>query len=143
MDENAFWLLIEECGPPTPDPEGEELAAALEARLAKGPVSAVVGFAERLAELLYRLDRREYGEDLSGDAFLYVRAAVIVAGRREYEAVLADPRRFAPFAADQVWAESLIYVPDRAYEGLTGREWSRDTRYSFESYSNTAGWERG
>ncbi|HEY1178005.1 MAG TPA: DUF4240 domain-containing protein [Phytomonospora sp.] len=102
----------------------------------------VTGFAERLAEALYRLDRREYGEDLSGDAFLYTRAAVAAAGRREYEAVLADPRRFAPFAADLVWAEGLVYVPDRAYERLTGREWDRGTRHRYESYSNTAGWER-
>lgn len=37
-------------------------------------------------------------------------------------------------------AESLLHVPDRAYERVTGEEWPRDTRYSFESYSNLAGW---
>ncbi|MFC8583055.1 hypothetical protein ACFUGD_00535 [Streptomyces sp. NPDC057217] len=46
MNENAFWQLIEACSPSVPDPEGDELAAALTARLTNGPVYDVVGFAE-------------------------------------------------------------------------------------------------
>ncbi|WP_448316660.1 DUF4240 domain-containing protein [Streptomyces sp. CO7] len=140
MDENAFWQLIEACRPTGPDPDGQGLVAALTDRLRKGPVHAVVGFAEQLSWALYRLDRREYCQDLSGDGFLYTRAAVVAAGRAEYEGVLRDPRRFTPYADDLVWAEALLYVPDDAYEHLTGEEWDRRTRYSFESYSNTAGW---
>lgn len=140
MDENAFWQLIEACRPAGPDPEGEGLAAALTARLARGPVSEVTGFAERLSLALYRLDRREYGDDLSGDQFLYTRAAVVAAGREEYESVLRDPERFVPYAEALVWAEALLYVPDEAYERLTGQEWDRATRYSYESYSNRDGW---
>jgi hypothetical protein len=140
MDEDAFWQLIEACSPATPDPEGDGLAAALTARLADGPIAEVVGFAEQLSWALYRLDRKEYGDDLSSDQFLYTRAAVVAAGREEYESVLRDPRRFMPYADDLVWAESLLYVPDDAYKRLTGDEWDRGTRYSYESYSNTAGW---
>ncbi|MEW2588179.1 DUF4240 domain-containing protein [Streptomyces virginiae] len=140
MSENTFWRLVEECRPSMSDPEDVELADALTARLASGPVSDVVGFAEQLSWALYRLDRKEYGSGLSGDAFLYTRAAVVAAGRDEYESVLRDPERFRPYADDLVWAEAVLYVPDAAYEQLTGVEWDRRTRYSYESYSNTAGW---
>ncbi|QXE38717.1 DUF4240 domain-containing protein [Streptomyces sp. GMY02] len=140
MNEDVFWQLVEECRSPTPDPEGEQLAAALTARLVNGPMSDVIGFAEQLSWALYRLDRKEYGEGLAGDAFLYTRAAVVAAGRDEYETVLRYPDRFVPYASHLVWAEALLYVPDKAYEHITGEEWDRSTRYSYESYSNTAGW---
>ncbi|WP_046494126.1 DUF4240 domain-containing protein [Streptomyces odonnellii] len=140
MNEDVFWQLVEECRSTTADPEGEQLAAALTARLVNGPTSDVIGFAEQLSWALYRLDRKEYGEGLSGDAFLYTRAAVVAAGREEYENVLRCPDRFVPYASDLVWAEALLYVPDKAYEHITGEEWDRSTHYSYESYSNTAGW---
>ncbi|MFI8252611.1 DUF4240 domain-containing protein [Streptomyces filamentosus] len=140
MNENAFWQLIEACSPSVPDPEGDVLAAALTARLSNGPVSGVVGFAEQLSWALYRLDRKENGDGLSSDQFLYTRAAVVAAGREEFERVLRDPEQFMPYASDLVWAEALLYVPDNAYKRLTGDEWDRNTRYSYESYSNTAGW---
>ncbi|WP_234312380.1 DUF4240 domain-containing protein [Streptomyces griseus] len=140
MDENTFWQLIEACRPSGPDPEGDGLAAALAARLESGSPEDVTGFAEQLSRALYRLDRREFGEGLSGDQFLYTRAAVVAAGRAEYEGVLRDPRRFAPYAEGLVWAEALLRVPDRAYERLTGDEWDRNTRHSYESYSHRAGW---
>ncbi|WP_443045787.1 DUF4240 domain-containing protein [Streptomyces sp. KY70] len=93
MNENAFWQLIEACSPSTPAPEGDELASALTAaHLTNGPVSGVTGFAEQLSWALYRLDRRGYGDDLSSDQFLYTRAAVVAAGREEYESVLRAPR---------------------------------------------------
>ncbi|MER5918176.1 DUF4240 domain-containing protein [Streptomyces sp. NPDC001982] len=140
MNENAFWQLIDECTPSTLDPDAEQLAAALTNRLAAGPLATIIGFAEQLSWALYRLDRKEYGHDLSGDSFLYTRAAVVAAGRETYEAVLRDPQVFAPYATDLIWAESLLYVPDEAYRRLTGEEWDRNTRYSYESYSNIAGW---
>lgn len=140
MTEDDFWRLIEDCGPAAPDPEAELLAPALTERLAAGPVSAVTGFAEQLSWALYRLDRREFGGELSGDQFLYTRAAVVAAGRREFESVLAAPDLFRPYATEFVWAEPLLYVPDEAYLILTGEEWDRATRYSYESYSNAEGW---
>ncbi|MDX3354690.1 DUF4240 domain-containing protein [Streptomyces sp. ME01-24h] len=140
MDENAFWQLIEDCKPMTPDPDAEQLVATLTSHLVEGPLGTVKQFAEQLSWALYRLDRREYGHSLSGDAFLYTRAAVVAAGRETYDRVLRNPAEFVPFATGGVWAESLLYVPDRAYEHMTGEEWGRRTRYSYESYSNTAGW---
>ncbi|WP_051653907.1 DUF4240 domain-containing protein [Kitasatospora cheerisanensis] len=142
MDEDEFWHLLEACRPPGADPDAEGLAAALEERLAAGPVAAVAAFAERLSTALFRLDRRELGGELSGDAFLYTRAAVVAAGRPAYLAVLADPARFAPYAEEFVWAEPLLYVPDRAYRRLTGEEWGRGTVHGYESFSDAEGWGR-
>jgi hypothetical protein len=109
MDESAFWQMIAECRPADPDPDAIELAEALTARLIAGPLYQVKGFAEQLSWALYRLDRRELGQELSGDAFLYTRAAVVAAGRETFESVLADPSEFAAFANGYVWAESLLY----------------------------------
>ena len=140
VNEETFWQLVEDCSPTGPDPEAELLAANITERLARSSLSLVTGFAEQLYRVLYQVDRKEYGQDLSGDAFLCTRAAVVAAGRAVFGRVLQYPAAFAPFAVDHIWAESLLYAPDRAYERVTGEEWGRDTRYSFESYSNAEGW---
>ncbi|MEV0091188.1 DUF4240 domain-containing protein [Streptomyces sp. NPDC050738] len=140
MNEDAFWQLIEESAPIGPDPDAEQLAAALTQRLANAPLPMVIGFAEQLSWMLYRLDREVYGRELPGDAFLYTRCAIVAAGRATYEQILHDPSAFAPYARDLIWAEAVLYVPDRAYSHLTGEQWDRSTRYSFESYSNAEGW---
>lgn len=140
MNEDAFWQLIEDCRPMEPDPDADLLADTLTERLAQSPLSLTIGIAEQLSWALYRLDRKEYGHDLGGDAFLYTRAAVVAAGRTEFDSVLEDSAAFTPYATDLIWAESLLYTPDRAYRRITGEEWDRDTRYSYESYSNTEGW---
>ncbi|MFD0279520.1 DUF4240 domain-containing protein [Kitasatospora sp. NPDC127111] len=140
MNEDTFWQLIEDCRPAGPDSAAELLAANITERLARSSLPLVTGFAEQLSWALYQLDRKEYGQDLSGDAFLYTRAAVVAAGRAVFDRVLQDASAFTPFVIDHIWAESLLYAPDRAYERITGEEWGRDTRYSFESYSNTEGW---
>lgn len=100
---------------------------------ARSPLSPVIGFAEQLSWALYRLDRREYGHDLAGDAFLHTRAAFVAAGRTVFDSVLEDPAVFTPYAADLVRAESPLSTPDRTYRRITGEEWDRDTRYSYAS----------
>lgn len=140
MNEDAFWQLIEDCRPTEPDPDAELLAATLTERLVQSPLSLVIGFAEQLSWALYRLDRKEYGHDLGGDAFLYTRAAVVAAGRTEFDSVLQHPSAFTSYAIAPIWAEPLLYTPDQAYKRITEEEWDRDTRYSYESFSNTEGW---
>ena len=140
MNEDAFWQLIEDCSPTEADPDAELLAATLTERLAQSPLPWVIGFAEHLSWALYRLDRKEYGHDLGADAFLYTRAAVVAAGRTEFDSVLKDPSAFTPYVLDLIWAEPLLYTPDRAYQRITGKEWDRETRYPYESCSNTEGW---
>jgi hypothetical protein len=140
MNEDAFWQLIKDCRPTAPDPDAELLAASLVDRLAQSPLPGVIGFAEHLSWALYRLDRKEYGHGLGADAFLYTRAAVVAAGRTEFDSVLRDPSAFMPYARDLIWAEPLLYTPDRAYKRITGKQWDRETRYSYESCSNTESW---
>jgi hypothetical protein len=147
MDDDTFWQLIAECTPADDDPDAVELAEALTERLTAESVETVIGFAEQLAWVLYRLDRREYAEAgggdyvyVSADGFLYARAAVVAGGREVYDQVLQDPTLFAPYNDELIWAEPLLTVPDVAYQNLTGEEWNRETRYSYESFSNHDGW---
>ena len=105
--------LVEECRPAGADPGAERLAAELTGRLARSALFVVAGFAEQLSWTLFRPDRREYGEGLSGDAFLHARGAVVAAGRTACEDVMRDPADFVPYAAGHIRAEGLLSVPDR------------------------------
>ncbi|MEV0190244.1 DUF4240 domain-containing protein [Kitasatospora purpeofusca] len=151
-----FWQLIDLIGGEpavafcaTLDEGCERLGEVL----AAGPVEEILGFGERFAEALYRLDREEYGtqpavdtEDpgeavpLSDDGFLYARAAVVASGRAAYERVLREPALFAAHSFRS--GESLLYVHEEAYEAATGEEWDHDTRYDYESCSNREGWPK-
>ncbi|MGW7440322.1 DUF4240 domain-containing protein [Streptomyces sp. NPDC054849] len=155
MTWERFWQLIEILGGAAgiETCQGVEDACARLAKvLAREPVAQIIGFGERLAESLYRLDQEAFGTlsvvgmelsdgspfPQSDDGFLYARAAVVATGRQTYEGVFGHPERFAPFTARQ--CESLLYVHEEAFEQATGAEWDRDTRYSYESCSNKDGW---
>ncbi|MET9619386.1 DUF4240 domain-containing protein [Streptomyces sp. NPDC006464] len=145
-----FWALIA-----TLDGEATlESCQRLAEVLSRRSVPDIIGFAERHAEALYRLDQEKFGTlpvvDLtardgrpfpqSSDVFLYTRCAVVAAGQAVWESVFFDVDKFAPYTSSECDGEWLLYVPDKAYELATGREWNRLTRYSFESYSNKDGW---
>ncbi|MER8101468.1 DUF4240 domain-containing protein [Kitasatospora sp. NPDC094016] len=155
MTWERFWQLIEvlggEAGTETCE-QVETACARLTEVLAREPLGQIIGFGERLAEALHRLDQEQFGTlpitgavlpdgspfPQSSDHFLYARAAVVVAGRDVYESVFHDPERFAPFTARQ--CEPLLYVHEEAFELVTGTEWDRLTRYDYESCSNADGW---
>ncbi|MFE7546666.1 DUF4240 domain-containing protein [Streptomyces gardneri] len=132
----------------------EESCQRLAEELSSRPVTDISGFAERLAEALYRLDQEKFGTlpvvDLtarfgspfpqSSDVFLYARCAVVAAGQAVWESVFFDADKFSPYTSSECDGEWLLYVPDKAYELATGEEWDRSTRYCFESYSNRDGW---
>ncbi|MGV9273826.1 DUF4240 domain-containing protein [Streptomyces griseosporeus] len=141
MDATTFWSLIDRCRPSGRDRGARRLAQALIDRLSEGPVEDTVAFAEHLSEAMARLGRAPLRHDLEGDEFLYRRAAVVAAGREEYERILADPARFADSKDDT--AQCLLLVPDRAYQQLTGRDWRRGHRYSYEQYHYEAGLPAG
>ncbi|MBP0449161.1 DUF4240 domain-containing protein [Kitasatospora sp. RG8] len=150
-----FWELIGILGGPAGTSTCDDVETGCERLtevLAAGPVGQIIGFGERLAEALYRLDQEEFGTlpvtgmerpggepfAQSDDGFLYARAAVVAAGRAVYESVFGEPDRFAPFTARH--CEELLYVHEDAYEQATGEEWDRLTRYDYESCSNRDGW---
>ncbi|MFJ5075639.1 DUF4240 domain-containing protein [Streptomyces sp. NPDC088553] len=145
-----FWALIATLnGEAT-----EESCQRLAEELSRHPVSDIIGFAERHAEALYRLDQEKFGTlpvvDLtarfgspfpqSSDVFLYARCAVVAAGQAVWESVFFDADKFTPYTSSERDGEWLLYVPDTAYELATGAEWDRSTRYCVESYSNRDGW---
>ncbi|MFB7470424.1 DUF4240 domain-containing protein [Kitasatospora sp. NPDC056184] len=155
MTWERFWQLIELLGGTagTETCQGvEEGCSRLTELLSGEPADQIIGFGERLAEALYRLDQEQFGTlpifgkvlpdgspfPQSDDHFLYTRAAVVAAGRDAYEGVFDGPERFTPFTARQ--CEQLLYVHEEAFEQATGREWDRLTRYDYESCSNRDGW---
>ncbi|MGW3399286.1 DUF4240 domain-containing protein [Streptomyces hydrogenans] len=145
-----FWALIAILNGEATQANCRRLAEELSRR----PVSDIVGFAERHAEALYRLDQEKFGTvpvvDLtarfgspfpqSSDVFSYARCAVVAAGQAVWESVFFDVDKFAPYTSSERDGEWLLYVPDKAYELATGEKWDRPTRYCYESYSNKDGW---
>jgi hypothetical protein len=140
-----FWQLIALLDGHADQRRCADLAGVL----AQRPAPEITGFAERLAEALYRLDQERFGllpvaglstEDdpfpQSGDVFLYSRCAVVAAGRKVYEGMFfGDPARFSAFTAPALDGEWLLYVAQQAYEQVTGEEWDRVTRFTSDAYA--------
>lgn len=152
LSNGQFWELIRLLQGRVTDASLERLKRELATR----PPSQIIGFADRLAEALHRLDRRELARQpvrhldgggashqpipLSDDAFLYARCAVVAAGEEMYRRVDSDPASFAG-AWDLHDAESLLYAAEEVYEEVTGEEWDHEEPVSYESGSNKAGWD--
>ena len=149
MDEDAFWQLIAVMGGSADEQAVQQLTDALQARGSK----AARPFAERLAKVLYELDRevlfrqpvRFDDEDpadlddpevepipLSDDSFLYLRAGIVARGRQVYEQVLADPQSLSRGTWPE--CEELLYVADE----VAGDE--IETKTSYETGSNSKHW---
>lgn len=143
MAEDEFWNLIEVMGGTCDEDAVARLTTALEARGGK----AAMAFQERLARLLYELDRESlagqpvrFGDDppgseplpLSDDGFLYLRAGIVTRGRETYEAVLADPTLLAVGEWEE--CEELLYVA----EEVAGDD--IETKVSYETGSNHRHW---
>src|SRR5262245_27949975 len=131
MTEEEFWRLVGGLGGSV----DQEAVAELTARLVGAGEAASVGFAGRLAEARFRLDRQVLAEQPfqdsegpsvvplgeSADSFLYARCAVVASGREVFDAVLAKPESFA--RAWDLGAEVLLEVAPAAYEEATGKPW--------------------
>ncbi|WP_314613050.1 DUF4240 domain-containing protein [Streptomyces stackebrandtii] len=146
MDTKTFWSIIDNA-------QGDTVHDVIEAvgqDLSKRPVGEIIDFSERLAEVLYALDRRELfekeytflgdasGGENTGEDFLYARCAVVAAGSVVYEQVNQDPMQFA---REWNWhAQDLLYVPEEAYEELTDETWEHETETDYETGSNSSAW---
>jgi len=144
----AFWNLIALLDWTKTGDDDAVIKPLVEA-LAKHPVKDIIGFEERLADLLYALDgevyAREIGEGaykgpgsyLSADWFLYVRLCAVAGGEALYREILRDPRAMPK----DVEFESLLYVAGKAYELKTGEYWEgHSTFHDYETFSNKEGW---
>ncbi|WP_242625327.1 DUF4240 domain-containing protein [Krasilnikovia cinnamomea] len=137
MDEIDFWRLVQTLGR-NPDDEAFD---RLTARLAARSEADLIGFADRLASVLWALDTPAHftaARTASDDAFLYIRCAVVAAGQKAFDRVSRNPAALGKFAGDE--AELLLTVAERAYEQSTGRLWEHETPVSYETGSNTAAW---
>ena len=129
MDRDAFWQLIDELGP---DLELDVFLDALAARTG----AEISSFWDHLVACVAALstdqhrdqvpvdvdDDPEHPLPLGDDAFLDARVAVVAHGRETYEAVLAEPTRFAaewPFEL----GDGLVEAVGEAYESSTGEPW--------------------
>ncbi|MFJ9895394.1 DUF4240 domain-containing protein [Streptomyces sp. NPDC091280] len=131
----------------------EDSVDRLVAELGKQGEADILAFSEALAEALWQLDTERHfnqpvrdiddPEDellpLSSDTFLYLRCAVVAAGRQRYDQVLADPSALAG-EWDFSEAELLLEAAPQAYEAVTGLAWDHETALSPETGSNPTGW---
>lgn len=148
MNEQIFWLIISlfNWGLAGDDEAVVEPAIS---ELAKKSESEILRFEEILAEKLFLLDTKahakEIGEDsyqdnsddyFSVDWFLYARCVVVANGKSLYMAVQNTPSEFPK----NIEFETLLTVGPLAYERKTGHEYNHTTEVSYETYSNTKGW---
>ncbi|MGK5680236.1 DUF4240 domain-containing protein [Actinoplanes sp. URMC 104] len=100
--------------------------AALHSRLKMLGPEQLTGFADRLHEVLDRLDTPAHAAACHGigDAFLYMRCAVVLSGRTTFGNVALHPPAMAAF--DGCEAERLLDAAARAYEKSTGLPWEHD-----------------
>jgi len=150
MNEDVFWKIIESFNWKKTGDDDAVLKPALKI-LVSMKAEDIKQFAEILAEKLYNLDGLEYasniGEDsykgendfFSSDYFLYVRCCVVANGKEFYESVLNNPTEM-PKELD---FEPLLYLAEEAYNKKlkTDGEFI-ETKYSFETFSNTEKWKK-
>ena len=137
IDEEEFWSLVKPLGRYPDDEDFERLTA----RLAIRPEADITGFADRLALVLWTLDTPAHfaaARTASSDVFLYVRCAVVAAGRKAYDRVLRKPAALEKYADEE--AELLLTAAEQAYEQATGLLWEHETPVSYETGSNTVAW---
>lgn len=122
-------------------------------RLAELPIREIYLFDEFLSWRLYTLDTREHalhfapgeegrgyiadGTPFSTDSFKDCRAMVVARGQREYERVLADPKRMA-----RQGFETFAYLARYAYERKTGADYEYEVGIDTWAGCNKAGWMR-
>ena len=140
FSEEDFWEIIAQLDW-SADGREDALAPAM-AALAEHKTSHIYLFEDILAEKLYQLDTRlhakaSYPDDhFSEDGFLYVRAAVVAAGKDQYLQVLKDPNQID----GKKDFEPLLSLAALAYIQKTGLEFDYIPPVSYETYSNEAGW---
>lgn len=148
LTRDAFWDLIGTLGG-TVD---EERAQTLTVRLTERAPGDIVAFADPLAQALYELDSPQHAAQLvidptaddepmsmSDDLFLYARCAVVAAGRRTFDRVLADPSQLA--GSWPVFdGEFLLGVAPQAYQAATGEDYDHESPVSYETGTNAALW---
>lgn len=146
MTDAVFWSIIDLLDWKKGKDIDAIVAPAIKA-LMKLDVGLLFKFQDLLAAKLYELDQqvfaehigsRRYGGDknFSVDTFLYARAAVVANGQKFYEAVLKDPTKMPK----EFTFEPLLFIADTAFQQKNNQDWDYLPTPSYETYSNTKGW---
>jgi hypothetical protein len=148
MSETQFWKMIALLDWDCTGGDAAVVRPVVQA-LTKLPEEGIREFDEILAEKLFALDTAEHAQhigehgwpqsELSADRFLYSRCVVVANGKVVYERILADPSEMPK----DMEFEALLSIAWKAFEKKTGKEYDRLTRFSFETFSNKAGWDEG
>lgn len=145
LTEEGFWQLIELLDWSKQDDDQAVIEPLVQA-LSEKPIASIHQFADMLAEKLWLLDTRQHAEasrrdqadhDLSVDGFLYDRCAVVANGEAFFMEVWQDPTKFPTDCS----FEPILAVAGQAYKRKTGKTLVHLPQKSYETYSNTAGWE--
>ncbi|MCA0237843.1 MAG: DUF4240 domain-containing protein [Bacteroidetes bacterium] len=143
----AFWKAIDLLDWTD---EGDDLKVVepLVTFLSGLPISHIYRFSDLLSEKLWHLDTRAHAKVflddpdeaniLSVDDFLYTRCAVVANGQTYYEKVLKSPDLMPP----DLTFEPLLYVAMEAYKRKTGKAFTPEHAYNYETFSNKKGWEK-
>ena len=146
MDDSTFWNLISLVDW-NKKSDSSIIKPVIEA-LAKMSIEEIISFEETFSYKLYQLDTKEHVRNsgdytydkrtgyVSEDLFLYSRALVVAEGEVFYEMVLKHPSLF-PKTHD---FEPMLYIAEKAYKKKTKKEFFHITAYSYETFSNEAGW---
>lgn len=145
MDLAAFWEIM---GLLNWDKEGDddEVLLPLIEKLVDMTDDEIFAFDDIMAKLLYDIDGCAWAKamyddlnDISGDEFLYARCVAIVNGKDYYENIKNHTEIMDP----DLEFEAILYVPPIAWavkhDGDV-EEYPHNTKYSFETGSNTKQW---
>ncbi len=149
MDEAQFWDVIAAAGGSADDQSIHRIWLRLRAL----PQDTIVGFDDRLAEVLRRLDHRVIAKQkwrdvseprwlpripgISADGFLYARCAAVLQGPEAVAGIVEEPRRFRTRWDES--AEALLYVAGEAWEAVTGRTYEHQSPINYETGRNPDG----
>ena len=149
MDDATFWSLIDRLDWRREGDDDRVVAPVVKA-LRQMTLEEIESFEEILAQNLYALDGRAWAREIgdgwwggemqvSVDAFLYARCAVVANGRATYDRILGDPSAMLK----DLEFEALLEIASTAWEKKTGEEPTIMTSVSYETFSNEAGWPPG
>lgn len=146
--DSDFWEVISKLDWSKGENDREILQTAIDF-LAQKSNSDIIRFTETLAKKLYDLDYKKYAKNLgknsykkgkgfSADNFLYARACVVANGFEFYEKVKNNPEKMPKLFT----FEALLYLGKKAWYQKNNSDFSHETAFSYETFSNPAGWNK-
>ena len=140
---DLFWNTMELCDWDNEGDDDKVLKPVIE-YLSRQSDDVLFEFDDLMTELLYDLDTRKLAQQcrkayplMNDDTFLYSRCVALINGPAYYEKVRQGKEK-------GVWKlefESLLYVPQRAWDLKHQTEYPHVSPLSYETGSNKDGWK--